>query len=165
MIGEGTMTDKAHLMSNAFQIFTAEAPERARTWMAAVQGRGAPEAFDRHSRHFSAGDRSIPTRSINLNPHGLVMTRSSNLRSKMWTPPQWPIAFPATAAVMALCLLVIIWGDHYGSSWLVGIGSGIVAGLCLSIGWTLRPLITPLAIFFVFTALLPGDRTPDGDNR
>jgi hypothetical protein len=72
----------------------------------------------------------------------------------MWTPPQWPIAFPATAAVMVACVLAIIWGSQSGASWLVGVAGGIVAGLSLSIGWTLRPLIMPLAIFFALTALL-----------
>jgi hypothetical protein len=72
----------------------------------------------------------------------------------MWTPPQWPIAFPIIAAVMTASCIAIIWGQQTDTPWLAGVGGGLIAGLCLSIAWTLRPLIGPLTVLLVFTALL-----------
>lgn len=40
------MTDKAALVSNAFQLFLAEAPQHAQAWMTAVQGLGKASALD-----------------------------------------------------------------------------------------------------------------------
>ncbi|MFZ1104807.1 MAG: hypothetical protein WAN86_18485 [Hyphomicrobiaceae bacterium] len=72
----------------------------------------------------------------------------------MWQPPQWSIAFPITAAVMAVSALAIVWGRHVGAAWLAVIGGGVIAGLCLSIAWTLHPLLGSLVALFIFTSLL-----------
>ena len=72
----------------------------------------------------------------------------------MWTPQQWSIAFPATAAAMVAACAAIAWGQYTHAPWVAGIGAGVIAGLCLSIAWTVRPLIGPLAVLHAFTALL-----------
>lgn len=48
----------------------------------------------------------------------------------------------------------IVWGQYTHAPWVAGIGAGVIAGLCLSITWTVRPLIGPLAVLHAFTALL-----------
>ena len=72
----------------------------------------------------------------------------------MWMPPQWPIAFPITAAVMAAACIAIVWGHETDTSWIAGIGGGVIAGLYVAIAWTLRPLIGPLTALLALAALL-----------
>jgi hypothetical protein len=72
----------------------------------------------------------------------------------MWTPPQWRIAFPAVAVVLVGCLAVLISAHSVGWSSIAGAAGGLIAGLILSIGWTLRALLAPLFSLQAFTALL-----------
>lgn len=83
-----------------------------------------------------------------------ALALSSVRNEAMWTPPQWRVAFPVTAAVMTAGLLALIWSSIIDAPWLAAISGGVISGLLLSIAWTLRLLIPSLFALHLFSALL-----------
>jgi hypothetical protein len=84
----------------------------------------------------------------------MLTSRALRLDRGLWTPPQWRKAFPAVALLFLLLDAQLVWASVMTATAIAAIGGGVLAGLYVSLAWTLWPLIPLFSLLLVAAAVV-----------